>query len=133
MLNKSFREAVPQLLTELEASANAHDTDRHMAAYANDPQLTFAFDGAVIRGWSALREQQRKWWQDGAATGSYKYAGTPIVETLAEDLGMTTFLIAARTQLPEGRVIERTLAYSALWRKQYDGWRIIFAHESSTK
>ena len=104
-----------------------------MPAYANDPSLTFAFDGEVIRGWNALREQQRKWWQDGAAIGSYKYAGTPIVEPLAEDLGMTTFLIAARSQLPEGRVIERTLAYSALWRKQEDGWRIIFAHESSTK
>ena len=49
MLNESFREAVPQLLTELEASANAHDTDRHMAAYANDPSLTFAFNGEVIR------------------------------------------------------------------------------------
>jgi ketosteroid isomerase-like protein len=133
MLNESFREAVPQLLTELEASANAHDTDRHMAAYANDPSLTFAFNGEVIRGWDALHEQQRKWWQDGAATGTYKYAGTPIVEPLAEDLGMTTFLITARTELPTGRVIERTLAYSALWRKQTDGWRIVFAHESSTK
>ena len=104
-----------------------------MAAYANDPSLTFAFNGEVIRGWNALREQQRKWWHDGAATGSYKYAGTPIVETVAEDLGMTTVLIAARTQFPDGRVIERTLAYSALWRKQDDGWRIVFAHESSTK
>jgi ketosteroid isomerase-like protein len=46
---------------------------------------------------------------------------------------MTTFLISARKAAPEGEVIERTLAYSALWRRRNDGWRIIFAHESSTK
>ena len=133
MSTETFREAVTPLLAELEASANAHDTDRHMAAYANNPSLTFVFNGELICGWDALREQQRRWWNDGKATGSYRYHAGGIVESLADDLGMTTFLIAARKSAPEGEVIERTLAYSALWRRRIDGWRIIFAHESSTK
>lgn len=133
MSTEAFREAVIPLLAELDASANAHDTDRHMAAYAKDPALTFVFNGEVIRGWDALREQQRRWWNDGKATGSYRYLDGGIVESLADDLGMTTVLIAARKAASDGEVIERTLAYSALWRRRSDGWRIIFAHESSTK
>jgi ketosteroid isomerase-like protein len=133
MSTEAFREAVSPLLAELESSANAHDTDRHMAAYANDPALTFVFNGELIRGWDALRDQQRKWWNDGKATGSYRYLAGGIVESLADDLGITTFLIAARKAMPDGKMIERTLAYSALWRRRNGGWRIIFAHESSTK
>jgi ketosteroid isomerase-like protein len=133
MPTEAFREAVTPLLAELEASANAHDTDRHMAAYAKDPALTFVFNGELIRGWDALREQQRKWWDDGKATGSYTYLDGGIVESLTGDLGMTTFLITARKAAPGGEVIERTLAYSALWRRRNDGWRIIYAHESSTR
>jgi hypothetical protein len=30
-------------------------------------------------------------------------------------------------------VVEKVLAYSALWRRFQDGWRITFAHESSNK
>ena len=36
-----FESAVTPLLAELQASANAHDTDRHMAAYAKLPSLIF--------------------------------------------------------------------------------------------
>ena len=133
MSTEAFRDAVTTLLAELEASANAHDTDRHMAAYAKGPSLSFVFNGELIRGWDALREQQRRWWHDGKATGTYKYLDGGIIESLADDLGMTTVLIFARKAAPEGEVIERTLAYSALWRRRNDAWRIIFAHESSTK
>jgi ketosteroid isomerase-like protein len=130
---EAFREAVTPLLAELEASANAHDTDRHMAAYAKDPALTFVFNGELIRGWDALREQQLQWWNGGKDTGSYEYLDGGIIEPLADDLGLTTFLIAARRSASDGKVMERTLAYSALWRKCNGAWRIIFAHESSTR
>jgi hypothetical protein len=42
-------------------------------------------------------------------------------------------LIAARKDAVDGSVIEKRLAYSALWRRLPEGWRIIFAHESSDK
>ena len=128
-----FQQQVAPLLAEMEASANAHDTDRHMAAYSRDSALTFIINGEIIRGWDALRERQRQWWNDGKATGVYSYLGEPACEALGKDLGMTTHLIAARANLPDGQVRERQLAFTALWSRQQDGWRIIYAHESSTK
>jgi len=133
MSTETFPSVVAPLLAEMEASANAHDTDRHMAAYARDPSLTFVFNGEIVRGWDALRALQRKWWNDGKATGTYAYVGAPIVEALGDDAGLTTFLIAARRTNDDGSVVERTLAYSALWRRRAEGWRITFAHESSAK
>ena len=104
-----------------------------MAAYAREPSLTFVFNGEIVRGWAQLRELQRRWWNDGKAKVSYVYQDTPIFEALADDTGMTTLLITSKRELEDGTVLERTLAYSALWRKRAEGWRITFAHESSTK
>jgi hypothetical protein len=129
----AFKSAVIPLLAELEASANAHDTDRHMALYVQSPSLMFVFNGEVVRGWQALREMQLKWWDDGKATGTYRYLGDAVLEVLGEDTGFSNVVIAARKVVGDGSVIERTLAHSALWRKLPEGWRITFAHESSTK
>ena len=128
---EAFKSAVMPLLVELEASANAHDTDRHMAAYARGSALTFVFNGRIIRGWDQLRELQHRWWSEGNVKGSYAYVDSPIFETLGDDAGLTTFLIAARKEAGDGSVVEKTLAYSALWRRLPEGWRITFAHESS--
>ena len=130
---EAFKSAVMPLLAELEASANAHDTDRHMAAYARGSSLTFVFNGEIVRGWNQLRELQRQWWSDGKAKGSYRYVDSPICEALGDDAGLTTFLIAATRNADDGSVVEKTLAYSALWRRLPEGWRITFAHESSAK
>lgn len=130
---EAFKSAVVPMLAELEASANAHDTDRHMAAYARDAALTFVFNGQIVRGWDQLRELQRQWWSDGKVKGSYTYVDSPIFEALGDDAGLTTFLIATRKVAVDGRVVEKKLAYSALWRRLPEGWRITFAHESSVK
>jgi len=130
---EAFKSAVMPLLVELEASANAHDTDRHMAAYAKESSLTFVFNGGIVRGWDQLRELQRQWWSDGQVKGSYTYLDNPIFEALGDDAGLTTLLIAARKDAVDGTVVEKTLAYSALWRRLPEGWRITFAHESSDK
>lgn len=129
---EAFQQQVEPLLAEVLASANAHDTDRHMAAYARDSALIFIINGEIIRGWEGLRERQRQWWNDGKAVGSYEYLGEPAYEALGKDLGVTTLLIAARAQLTGGQVRERQLAFTALWSRRQDGWRIIYAHESST-
>jgi len=129
----AFRRQVAPLLVELEASANAHDTDRHLAAYSRDPALIFVVNGEIIRGWDDLRERQRQWWNDGKAAGAYVYLSHPIFEAFGDDLGLTTNLIAARTPLPEGQLRERILAFTALWSRRPEGWRIIYAHESSTR
>ena len=128
-----FQQEVGSLLAEMEASANAHDTERHLAAYSRDAALTFVVNGEIIRGWEALREKQRQWWSDGKATGAYEYVGKPAFELLRTDLGLTTHLIAARSSLADGQVRERQLAFTAVWCRRPEGWRIVYAHESSTK
>jgi ketosteroid isomerase-like protein len=128
-----FQQQVTPLLAEMEASANAHDTDRHLAAFSRDSALTFIINGELILGWDALRERQRQWWNCGKATGVYEYLGEPTWKVLGKDLGLTTHLIAARASLPDGQVHERQLAFTALWSRWPEGWRIIYAHESSTK
>jgi ketosteroid isomerase-like protein len=127
----AFESAVQPLLAELAASANAHDADRHMAVYAREPSLTFVFNGQIVRGWDQLREWQHRAWNDGNAKGSYRYAGSPIVEALGNDCGHTIALIAATKEADGGSSVERILAHSALWRRRPEGWRIVFAHESS--
>ena len=126
----AFENAVLPLLAELEASANAADTDRHMAPYMNSPSLTFVFNGEIVRGWNALHELQRQWWRNDSIKRTYKYLGTPIIETMGTDAGLTTFLIAARREEADGTIVDRTLAYSALWRRLEERWCITFAHES---
>ena len=44
---EAFKSAVAPLLAELQASANAHDTDRHMAAYA-PPSSGRAYDTPLM-------------------------------------------------------------------------------------
>jgi ketosteroid isomerase-like protein len=129
----TFLRQVAPLLAEMEASANRHDTDRHLAAYSRDPALIFIFNGEIIRGWDTLRERQREWWHDGNAAGTYEYIGEPLGELLGKDLGLTTSLIAARANLPDGQIRERRLVFSALWSRRLEGWRIIYAHESSAR
>ena len=56
-----FQQQVGPLLAEMEASANAHDTDRHLlAAYSKDSALTFIINGEIIRGWEARTVSPRR-------------------------------------------------------------------------
>ena len=127
----TFQKQVTPLLAEMEASANAHNTDRHLAVYSRESALIFVLNGEIIHGWDNLHEKQRQWWNDGKASGVYQYIGEPICELLDEDLGLTTSIIGARASVPDGKARERKLVFTALWRRRQDGWRIIYAHESS--
>jgi len=133
MKSSAFQEEVEPLVAELYASANAHDTDRHLAIYARDPALLFVINGEIIQGWDAYRERQRQWWDDGRVTGTYKNIGEPIYEALSENSGITTLLMDTRKHLPDGQVRERQVVVTALWGKRPEGWRITYAHESSTR
>ncbi len=104
-----------------------------MPVYARDPGLIFIINGEIIRGWETYRDKQRGWWDDGRAVGTYKYVGEPSYETLGEHSGLTTLLMDGRKHLPDGQVGERRIAFTALWNKRPEGWRITYAHESTTR
>ena len=131
----AFRDEVGLMLAEMEAAANLHDTDRHLVAYWRDPALVFVFNGEIIRGWDSLHAKQSQWWSGGVSTTTYAYVGEPVVDMLRDDLGLTTLLIAAQSQslCPDGPARTRQLAFTALWKKQPEGWRIVWAHESTSR
>ena len=129
----TFQRDIAPLMEELLASANAHDADRHVALYWRDAALIFVVNGEIIRGWDAYREMQRRWWDNGRATGSYEKVGPAAHEVLGDDCVLTTLALHARSELPDGQIREREIAFTSLWRRRPEGWRIVYAHESTTR
>lgn len=129
----TFQREIAPLIEELFDSANALDVDRHVALYWRDAAMLFIVNGVIIRGWDRYRELQRTWWGDGRATGSYEMVGNPACEALDGDCGLTTLVMRARSKLADGEIRERDIAFTGLWRRRPEGWRIVYAHESSTR
>jgi hypothetical protein len=130
------RAEIMPLFKGMEAAANVHDTDAHLAYYLRDPSLTFVANGTVIHGWDNLVAQQRKWWPGGKiaptdeAHEPYRLIDGPVVQLLRPGLAMLTFVLEARRVYPD-RVTQRPLAISQLWERRSKGWKIIYAHESA--
>ena len=59
---EAARAEIAPLFAEMQAAANAHDTDRHVAFFAREPSLLFIINDEAIIGWEALREKQLQWW-----------------------------------------------------------------------
>ena len=126
------REILPLLHEEMVA-ANAHDTDRFLATYLHTPELVFVINGRVIRGFDSLREQQLQWWNQGKSDVVYSEQGPPQFQRLANDTMLVTEQLASRRTGPDGKPMEGTFAVSAIWRRLTDGWRVIYAHESTSR
>lgn len=124
------REIMP-LLHEQMLAANAHDTDRFLATYLHDPKLVFVINGRVINGFDSLREQQLKWWSQTDVV--YSEQAPPQFLRLSDDTMLVTEQLASRRTGPDGKPQEGTFAVSGVWRHARDGWRVIYAHESSTR
>ena len=71
------RAEIAPLHAEMQAAANAHDTDRHLSFYVREPSLIFILNDQLIAGWDALREKQRQWWNDGKTDVVYTAVGEP--------------------------------------------------------
>jgi len=70
-------EEVAPLLAQMGAAANAHDVERHVGFYAQDPAVTFIFNGNAIVGWTAIRDNQREVWRNGKSDVVYTMQGKP--------------------------------------------------------
>ena len=54
----SAEQQILPLLHQQSLAANAHDTERFLAAFLRSDALIFAINGQVIHGWNNLHEQQ---------------------------------------------------------------------------
>lgn len=121
------------LFKEMEAAANAHDTDRHLALYAHTPSLQFVINDQLIVGWNALREKQQQWWKNGKTDVVYQLSAPPDFMMLAPDAVVVTFFLTSHRTLPDGTPQDTRFGISSIWKKLPEGWRIIYAHESTVK
>ena len=80
------------MLDELQAAANAHDTDRFMAFYIKGEGLMAVFNGEEIHGWDDLHAQQLKWWKNGKIDAVYTQRGAPEFTVLGPDAAVVTLL-----------------------------------------
>jgi len=129
----SARAEITPLFTEMQAAANAHDTDRHLAFYAREPSLLFIINDQRIIGWEALRDKQRQWWNDGKTDVIYTQVGQPEYRMPGPGLVMLTHFLTSHRSLPSGETRVTGFGISALWQKRPEGWRIIHAHESTVQ
>ena len=110
---------------------------RHDLAFAVitsllDPSTELIFNGEPIVGWDAIYAKQREWWQNGKTDVVYVPRGRPDVRLLSPDLAVTTLLMKSTRTMPDGTIKEGNFAVSAIWKKLPEGWRILYAHESTT-
>ncbi len=124
---------IQPLLDEQMAAANAHDTDRFLASYLRGPELVFVFNGAVIQGWDALREQQLKWWKNGTSDVVYRTRGAPVFPVLGPDHAVVLSRLASERTMPDGTLSTGEFVVTMIWQKRAEGWRIIQAHESTMR
>ncbi|HSE11408.1 MAG TPA: nuclear transport factor 2 family protein [Rudaea sp.] len=114
----------------MQAAANAHDTDRFMSAFLRTSELVFAVNGEVIHGWDALREQQRKWWNDGKSDAVYSEQGASEFQRLDGRTVITTSRFRSKRSAADGSAKEGAFAVSYVWKKLPQGWTIVYGHES---
>jgi len=129
----SARAEITPLFAEMQAAANAHDTDRHLSFYAREPSLLFIINDQRIIGWEALRDKQRQWWNEGKTDVVYTQVGEPEYSMPGPGLVMLTHFLTSHRSLPSGAMRVTGFGISALWQKRPEGWRIIHAHESTVQ
>jgi ketosteroid isomerase-like protein len=129
-LSKARSEIAP-LLKAMQDAANAHDAAKHVSFYAKDPNLLFVINDRAITGFDPLLEQQKQWWQNGSSDVVYTMVGEPDYRMPGPGLVMVTYFLTSRRTDPSGAARNTRLGISALWQHRPEGWRIIYAHEST--
>jgi len=126
------REIEPLLDDQLVA-ANAHDTDRFLSAYLHDSTLVLVFNGVVTTGFTAVRDLQLKWWNNGKSDVVYSERGPATFRALGPDAVVVTQSLASRRAGADGAVVTGTFTATSVWQKLPQGWRLVLAHESTAR
>jgi ketosteroid isomerase-like protein len=126
----SPQEQVQPLVDASERAANTHDTDAYMAYLRKSPDLVFAFNGQIVRGWDKLHAQQLVWWKNGKSDVVYTATAAPEFDTLAPDTVLVTQQLSSRRTGADGKPSLGTFVVTSVWKHLPEGWRIVYAHES---
>jgi hypothetical protein len=135
-LESRVRAEIMPSFEAMQAAANVHDADAHVAFFAKDPKLIFVAGARRIIGWHAVLDQQREWWPEGRIRpGSgievpYKLTAGPDFIVLDPRSALISFMLDAPKTNADGTRVGRMIGVSQLWQKRPEGWRVIYAHES---
>jgi uncharacterized protein (TIGR02246 family) len=124
---------IQPLLDEMQVAANAHDTDRFLAAYLHDSTLVLVFNGVVTTGFDQVRSLQLKWWNNGRSDVVYRKLGPTGFRVLTPDIVLAIDTMASSRSDSTGTVHTGEFAVTMIWEKRPEGWRIVHAHESSVR
>jgi len=127
----SVKQQIEPLLNELMLAANAHDTDRFLAAYLHGPTLVFVFNGIVTKGWNNLEALQLKGWNNGKSDVVYAQRAASQFTVLGPDIAVVTDPMVSRRTLPDGQESSGEFTVTMVWQRRPEGWRIVQAHEST--
>ena len=119
------------LLAAMQDAANAHDAAKHLSYYAHDASLLFVINDQSIAGWDALLAQQRKWWLDGKSDAHYAMTGDPDFRMPAPGVVIVTYFLTSQRTQADGTPQKTRFGISDVWQRRPEGWRIIYAHEST--
>jgi ketosteroid isomerase-like protein len=121
------------LLDDQLLAANAHDTDRFLAAYLHDSTLVLVFNGVVTTGFTAVRDLQLKWWNNGRSDVVYSERGPAMFRVLTPDVVVVTQPLGSRRTGADGAVVTGAFTATTVWQKLPEGWRVVLAHESTVR
>lgn len=124
------RQQILPIWNRMQDAANAHDTDRFMAPFVRSPDLIFAVNGEVIRGFDALHARQLQWWNNGRSDARYTEDGSPRFMALGAGAEVSTASFTSRRTAPDGKARVGRFVVTYVWKKLPQGWRIIYGHES---
>lgn len=127
----TIKREIQALLDDELQAANAHDTDRFLTAYLHDSTLVFIFNGAVARGFTTVRDQQLKAWNNGQTDVVYSLRAPTEYRVLTPGIALATMFLTSHRTLPTGEAKTTDLTVSMVWQKRPEGWRILQVNESS--
>lgn len=124
------REIEPLLAQQMEA-ANAHDTDRFLTSYLHDSTFVLVFNDQVIHGFTAVREQQLKWWNNGKSDVVYSERAPSELTVVSPSVVLVTQQLSSKRTLPSGETRGGDFVATTVWQRRPEGWRVVEAHEST--
>ncbi len=105
------------------AAWNRGDLEAFLESYIKSPELLFASRGTFARGWESLLERYRKTYPEGEM-GHLSFDSLEVRMLSADAAWVTGMWALEKTDAsPHG-------AFTLIFRKTDDGWRIIHDHSS---
>jgi ketosteroid isomerase-like protein len=120
----SASERIVRILNAQQAAWNRGDLDSFMQGYWNSPELTFAGNSGITRGWQPVRTRYRTNYPDPQAMGHLDFS-----ELQVQALGKDAALVLGRWHLQRS-ADELGGIFTLIFQRLPEGWRIIHDHTS---